>query len=249
MKVKRVANKRYKNKAFLVVLGAHCRLIRIKNGYSIDRMSKEGDQLSPGAIQRLEMGEADVHVSLLYRYAQVLNIPTKMLMDFEFRSDDTDVVEPYEPNQKRPEGCVPFYPLEVAAGTLDRNSEAVEPRGWVNVGRRGGLNDYFAARVVGRSMEPTIPRGSVCLFKKYTGGSRNGKILLVQARGLTDPESGGRFVVKRYQRKTSVDEDGDRGHVIIHLVSDNPELQPIILKKSLEEEISTPAIFIEVLSS
>lgn len=77
---------RYKNKSFAIALGAHCKKIRQKKGYSIDRMYREGDQLSPGAIQRLENGESDVHVSLLFRYATVLDIPLPDL--FKFKLDD-----------------------------------------------------------------------------------------------------------------------------------------------------------------
>lgn len=73
---------RYKNPKFAKTLGEHCRKLRVKKGYSIDRMYREGDQLSPGAIQRLESGSNDVHVSLLYRYAEVLGVPVKKLLDF-----------------------------------------------------------------------------------------------------------------------------------------------------------------------
>ena len=73
---------RYKNPAFAKALGRHCMQLRIKSGYSIDRMYREGTKLSPAAIQRLELGTGDVHVSLLFRYAEVLNIPIKKLLDF-----------------------------------------------------------------------------------------------------------------------------------------------------------------------
>ena len=76
---------RYKNKAYLKALGEHCRRLRTKKGYSIDRMYREGDQLSPGAIQRLETGANDVHITLLYRYASVLEIPAYELLKFPFQ--------------------------------------------------------------------------------------------------------------------------------------------------------------------
>ena len=41
-------------------------------------------------------------------------------------------------------------------------------------------NDYFACKIIGESMNRVIPNGSICLFKPYTGGSRNGKIVLVE---------------------------------------------------------------------
>jgi hypothetical protein len=45
-------------------------------------MWREGDKLSPAAVQRLESGESDVHVSLLYRYASVLGIEPFELLKF-----------------------------------------------------------------------------------------------------------------------------------------------------------------------
>ena len=76
-------SKRYLNPAFLKKLGEHCREIRRKKGYSIDRMWREGEKLSPAAVQRLESGKSDVHVSLLYRYASVLGVEPFELLKFK----------------------------------------------------------------------------------------------------------------------------------------------------------------------
>ena len=106
---------------------------------------------------------------------------------------------------------------------------------------------YFTARITGKSMEPLIPDGSLCLFKKYSGGSRQGKIMLVRASGITNPEYGGEFVLKRYNRKTQVSEAEARNHVEVHLISENSNFKPIILKNLQEEEISTPCEFVRVI--
>lgn len=82
MAKKKTTSNRYKNLGFRKALGEHCRKLRTKKGYSIDRMWREGDQLSPAAIQRLENGTHDVHVSVLYRYAEVLEIEVKELLNF-----------------------------------------------------------------------------------------------------------------------------------------------------------------------
>lgn len=249
MASKRATSSRYKNSAFLRELGIYCRRLRTKKGYSIDRMSREGDQLSPGAIQRLEMGEADVHVSLLYRYANVLDVSVASLFSFEKERESLSQVIPIESQSSRPKQSVPFYALEVAAGTFGLESLDLDPQGWVVVDKRADLSEYFAARVYGKSMEPTIPDGSICLFKKYSGGTRQGKIMLVQARGLQDPENGFKFVVKRYQRQTRVSESESRDKVTIELISDNPKFDPIVLKNLHDDDIATPAQFVQVLSS
>ena len=61
--------------------------------------------------------------------------------------------------------------------------------------------DKFVARVEGRSMEPTIPDGSYCLFRAERGGTREGKLGLVWHRGCTDPALGGEFSVALLHEK------------------------------------------------
>jgi len=76
---------RYKNFEFLKALGAHCQKLRTSKGFSIDRMAREGELLSPSVIHRLETGAGAVTVSVLLRYAEVLEIPLKRLMDFPYQ--------------------------------------------------------------------------------------------------------------------------------------------------------------------
>jgi hypothetical protein len=57
----------------------------------------------------------------------------------------------------------------------------------------------FVAQVVGKSMEPAIPDGAYCLFAAPVTGTRQGKTVLVQLRDATDPETGERYTVKRYE--------------------------------------------------
>ncbi len=81
-------NVHYFNKNYLVALGEHCRSIRIKKGYSINRVARESEKLSPSVILRLESGLGAVTISSLIRYAQVLEIPPKKLFDFSFDLDE-----------------------------------------------------------------------------------------------------------------------------------------------------------------
>ena len=46
-------------------------------------MALEGEQMGKASIQRLETGSGDVQISLLFRYADVLRIDPKDLLDFE----------------------------------------------------------------------------------------------------------------------------------------------------------------------
>jgi len=60
--------------------------------------------------------------------------------------------------------------------------------------------DLFIAQVVGESMNRVIPNGAWCLFRMNPAGSRENKRVLVQLQDYSDPEHGGAFTVKRYQR-------------------------------------------------
>lgn len=101
---------------------------------------------------------------------------------------------------------LPLYSLRAAAGRLGEEME-VEPEDWVPAPEGMRLaDDLFVAHVVGESMEPRIPNGSLNLFRLHPAGSRQGKILLIQRFGVLDETA--RFTVKRYtSRKRATGED------------------------------------------
>jgi SOS-response transcriptional repressor LexA len=124
----------------------------------------------------------------------------------------------------------------------------VEPEGWVDASSVGKLDkDMFVARAVGRSMEPKIPDKSLCVFRANPQGSRQGKIVLVQHRGISDPETGGAFTVKRYRSEKSFDDQDEWRHLQILLEPINPEYQPIRLHPHSEGEVIVVAEFIDVI--
>lgn len=245
---------RYKNDLFLKSLGQHCRQLRKQKGLSIDRFAKESDQLSSGTIDRLERGLADSQILVLLRYAEVLGC--SMLDLFSFLKDNPELsvykdsrIIPYEEGTKPPVRHVPVYPLKVAAGRFSNSELASEaiPIGWVDASLKTDSADYFAAFVRGESMLPKISDGDLCLFKRYTGGSRQGHTFLIQARGLKNAETGEAFVVKKYVRQTPARQSEDDDMSIIHLVSENPKFPPIILMGASDEEIQVLAEFIKVI--
>lgn len=138
---------------------------------------------------------------------------------------------------------VPLWSLRVAAGRFLDNAE-VEPEGYeelpATVRNASGL---FAARIVGTSMEPLIPDGSVCLFRPFGAGTRNGKLVLVEelGRGLND-----RYTVKRYVSKKRQRADGSWDHDSIRLEPLNPEHTAWELDPE-QERYRVVAEFIDVL--
>ena len=146
--------------------------------------------------------------------------------------------------------CVPLVPLDAAAGAFSDpqhlNDEDFE---WVAVETNHRLRrGVFIARVVGRSMEPTIPDGAHCLFRAPVEGTRQGKIVLVQMRDGTDPENGQRYTVKRYESKKTGDGTSWR-HREIRLKPVNPDYEAIALTGADGGALQVVAEVIEVLGT
>ena len=130
---------------------------------------------------------------------------------------------------ERYEQFVPVYNLQAAAGFWGAES-VPEEIGWAAVPDVRLREGMFMAQVQGSSMEPLIHDRSWCLFRRCPGGSREGRIVLVQFNSLGDPENGGRFTVKKYHAEKVADADGWR-HGRIQLLPLNPEFQPIELSE------------------
>ena len=119
--------------------------------------------------------------------------------------------------------AVPVVSLKFAAGAFsdpqaleDGATEWVELPEWVKP--QPGL---FVAQVVGESMNKRIPNGAWCLFRANPQGTRNGKIVVVQHRSISDPETGGSYAIKRYRSETVVDADAGWRHARIELVPES----------------------------
>jgi phage repressor protein C with HTH and peptisase S24 domain len=118
---------------------------------------------------------------------------------------------------------VPLYSLRAAAGSLGEEMPSAE-EDWVRAPDGMRLDPgVFVAHVVGRSMEPRIPDGSLNLFRLNPVGSRQNKILLIQRFGVTDESA--RYTVKKYtSRKVQTSED-EWHHERIRLEPLNPEFE------------------------
>lgn len=140
--------------------------------------------------------------------------------------------------------CLPVYYMKVVAGYLDKPSVS-ECLGWIKTpqGIKGSPN-HFVVQISGKSMEPKIPDGSYAVFQYGVAGDRTGKIVLVWLSKLADPETGGRFTVKKYQSQKVVHEDGQWEHVGIQLLPLNPAFKPIVIKPSEVESMRIVAEFV-----
>jgi hypothetical protein len=139
---------------------------------------------------------------------------------------------------------LPLYGLRAAATKFGEGMDS-PLEGWVRVNSRVRLRDgMFVARVVGRSMEPRIPDGRLCIFRAGVTGSRQGKLLLIEKFGETD--FAGRYTVKRYTSRKTFDSEGNWTHDDIRLEPLNPEFEAFSLGP---DEFRAIAEFVEVLDS
>lgn len=139
---------------------------------------------------------------------------------------------------------LPLMSIRAAAGGFGTDM-ANHAEQWVEVdptGRKSLSGDLFLVRIEGRSMEPDIPDGSVCLFRLYRGGSRKGGIFLVQRIGTLD--EGGELTIKRYDSRKRVTEEG-WSHEGIEMQPDNPEFARWQLSE--EDRYITVAEFLTVI--
>jgi hypothetical protein len=93
--------------------------------------------------------------------------------------------------------------------------------------------DMFVAQVIGESMNRRIPNGAWCLFRANPGGTREGKVVVVQHHSISDPETGGRYTIKVYSSvKVSAEDEGWRHErITLRPDSDRPEFQPIVIER------------------
>lgn len=101
---------------------------------------------------------------------------------------------------------LPRYSLAVAAGPFLTNPEDIDAEEWLETPSDLHLDeDMFVARIQGHSMEPRIPDGSLCVFRRNVVGSRNGRLVLVRNSELADDNQ---YTVKRYKSEKAATEDG-----------------------------------------
>ena len=147
--------------------------------------------------------------------------------------------------------CVPLVPLAIAAGEFGdpQNVAAEENWEWVEVDSTHRLRPgMFVAQIVGHSMEPTVPHRAYGLFLAPVEGTRQGKTVLVQLHDATDPETGARYTLKRYESEKVQDGDSWR-HATITLKPTNPEFEPIVLASADEGEVAVVAELVEVIAA
>lgn len=144
---------------------------------------------------------------------------------------------------------LPLFSHQAACGYFENGSDSSDIIGWVEVkGVRRRLNkDMLVVRARGASMEPLIHDGDLCVFIRYTpdsGGSRNGKVMLINLHDDSDPDDGANCVIKTYHSTWEVDEEGNRHLKEVVLIPLNPHYKIIrYTEADLQGKLICPVAF------
>jgi DUF2075 family protein/SOS-response transcriptional repressor LexA len=146
-------------------------------------------------------------------------------------------VDPYK-------NAIPLVDIQAAAGSFSVNQQHSELT-WVEVPEGIRVNEGdFICKVVGESMNKRIPNGSLCLFKKYTGGSRNGKIVLVESTSIQDADFGSGYTVKEYESvKNMSDNEWTHESIILKPLSTYDEYSNIVLTEDELIDLRVVGVF------
>jgi SOS-response transcriptional repressor LexA len=138
---------------------------------------------------------------------------------------------------------LPVYTLRAAAGKFLDNDE-ISDQGWEEAPEDLRITpEMFVARIAGRSMEPKIPDGSLCVFRQGVTGSRQGRLVLVEWLGGGTND---RYTVKRYTSVKTVGESGWKQERI-RLEPLNPEFEAWDLDPEDSDRLHVIAEFVRVL--
>ncbi len=140
----------------------------------------------------------------LQEQATITVLEQAELLGLEWAEVEEAVVLPFTriaDAEVRPyENAIPLYSLAAAAGGFG-DGQAVEAEAWVLPnGRVSPAPGLFVGQVVGESMNRRIQNGAFCVWRTPVEGSRTGRVVLVESRHIDDPETGGSYTVKLYER-------------------------------------------------
>jgi uncharacterized protein len=167
---------------------------------------------------------------------------TTYIKEFPFRVLNNDEVKPYV-------NSVPLIDVSVAAGNFS-DLQIHSDKTWIelpfNITAKKG---YFVCKVVGESMNKKIPNGSYCLFREYEGGSRNGKIVLVESSNVQDSYYGSGYTIKEYHSQKKIEgETWAHESIILKPLSNNSSFKNIELSGDELIDLKVRGIFERVLT-
>jgi type III restriction enzyme len=139
--------------------------------------------------------------------------------------------------------CVPVISLRTIAARKqgaslpDLFGESIGPELGTWAGHPEFSPDMFVAKVHGDAMQPVIPAGAYCLFRKTEAGfDPEGRIVLMRDGAIHDPHSGGMWTVRRCVHVAAPDPAKGRMQHQYELWAEAHDSYPVILI-----EVESPA--------
>lgn len=170
--------------------------------------------------------------------ASFASIFTDIVLKFDDSENDKYEVQEISVSQ-RFVTHLPVYSLRAACGYFDDCGKLQEENAesWVDASVLGcTLNEnMFVVHAEGKSMEPKIKDGDLCVFDATGAGSRDGKVVLVKAKDNSEPQASS-FTIKQYHSEKSETENGSWTHTKITLSPLNPYYNPIVINAEEADE-------------
>lgn len=169
--------------------------------------------------------------------------------DVDEEETKTSIIQFDVPEAEKYVTFYPLYSIRAACGRFGR-LEPVEMMGWIRAyGHSNKDRTRFVVQAVGHSMEPRINDGDYCLFRSYSGGSREGKIVLAENIGGVDEDYSGSYTIKEYHSTKSFNEFGEWQHESITLKSLNRLYDSISIDSEGADEFRIIGEFVEVIDT
>lgn len=154
-----------------------------------------------------------------------------------FRVFPIEGVKPYV-------NSVPLVDIKAAAGSFS-DLQTHSHTEWIelpfNIAAKKGL---FVCQIEGESMNKKIPNGSYCLFRQDEGGSREGKIVLIERLHYDNADFGGAYTLKEYHSIKVPHEDGWRHQsIVLKPLSDDPSFKEIELGEDESQSLKVVGVF------
>jgi len=157
--------------------------------------------------------------------------------EIPFRIVPFEEVKPYV-------NSVPLVDITAAAGNFS-DLQIHSDFEWIELPFNVAVKEgYFVCKIEGESMNKIIPNGSYCLFKKDFGGSRNGKVVLVESMNIQDADFGAGYTIKEYHSTKNTENDQwNHQTIILKPLSYNIEYNNIELKDDELENLKVIGVF------
>lgn len=210
----------------------------------VEQTTMSNDNGNQLPVVKIRFKLADPVTSTMYNYLQEKSVVKDIKAEKISKIISIQQSLSFEEELKNP---IPLYDFYAAAGTF---SELQTEKDYTLIeGPENSVsNDYFACRIIGESMNRVIPNGSICLFKPYTGGTRNGKIVLVESIDIQDPDFNSAFTIKTYSSEKTITQDTWRHNsIVLRPNSFDSSYQNIIITEENAAEMRVIGEFVEIL--